>query len=427
MNTELIVWWRRRAARGGAGFLLCRRSSPRYHPKKNMMRLALAAVAPCLALAADNVLIRPWGENALRVQVAPSSWALTDALPTAYLPGGAPGAAAGGIIDSGSGGFGTPGFGDAFPKVEAGPVTSGNIKAEMGADGMLSFTRVSDSKVLFKETARTFSPLSSGADSSVTFDFTGTATKLYGMGQNRQDQNGPGMGVNVVGHTYDFQKSISYEGGPSNSLPWILGADPATGFQFGLLFNSPSLGGAVHTATNTTWSIAGDAGNQKLRQQFDFLITTHSADAKPEEKPYQMMEKYVDAVGHARKMPWPGYWHSRNRYASQEELLTAARGFHNRSIPVDVIVIGELEPSLSLPPFFTAGHIISSRFDFTTPVQTGSTGRLWATGASTSRRGPTPRRWWMNAAPTGWRSWSVSGRSPARGRAPTTCWSTTAG
>ena len=277
------------------------------------------------------------------MQVAPSSWTLTDDLPTAYLPGGAPGGAGGadGALGT-SGGFGSEGFGSALPSVAAGPITSGNIKATQGADGMLTFTRVSDSKVLFKETARTFSPPSSGAqapDSSVTFDFSSSATKLYGMGQNRQDQNGPGMGVNVVGHTYSFQQSIGYEGGPSNSLPWVLGAEPSAGFQFGVLFNSPALGGAVHTATNMTWSIIGDAGNQKLRQQFDFLITTHAADAKPEEKPFQMMEKYVDAVGHARKMPWPGYWHSRNRYASQEELLTAARGFHNRSVPVDVIVI----------------------------------------------------------------------------------------
>ena len=277
------------------------------------------------------------------MQVAPSSWTLTDDLPTAYLPGGAPGGPGGadGALGS-SGGFGSEGFGSALPSVAAGPITSGNIKATQGADGMLTFTRVSDSKVLFKETARTFSPPSSGAqapDSSVTFDFSSSATKLYGMGQNRQDQNGPGMGVNVVGHTYSFQQSIGYEGGPSNSLPWVLGAEPSAGFQFGVLFNSPALGGAVHTATNMTWSIIGDAGNQKLRQQFDFLITTHAADAKPEEKPFQMMEKYVDAVGHARKMPWPGYWHSRNRYASQEELLTAARGFHNRSVPVDVIVI----------------------------------------------------------------------------------------
>ena len=30
---------------------------------------------------------------------------------------------------------------------------------------------------------------------------------------------------------------------------------------------------------------------------------------------------------------------ARHSYASQDELLTAARGFHNRSVPVDVIVI----------------------------------------------------------------------------------------
>lgn len=92
------------------------------------------------------------------------------------------------------------------------------------------------------------------------------------------------------------------------------------------------------------WSIIGDAGNQPLRRQFDFLITTHAADAKPAEKPFQIIEKYVDAVGHARKQPYPGYWHSKNRYASQEELLDVARGFHNRSIPVDVIVIGRSTP-----------------------------------------------------------------------------------
>ena len=92
--------------------------------------MALPSVA-----AADNVLVRPWGENTLRAGRA-ELLTLTDELPTAYLPGGR--------ID---------GFGSALLKVEAGPVSSGNIKAEVAADGMLSFTRVSDSKVLFKETA----------------------------------------------------------------------------------------------------------------------------------------------------------------------------------------------------------------------------------------------------------------------------------
>ena len=53
-----------------------------------------------------------------------------------------------------------------------------------------------------------------------------------------------GLGLNVINNTYDFQSSIAEEGGPSNSLPWVLGANPSQGgFQFGILFNSPALGG----------------------------------------------------------------------------------------------------------------------------------------------------------------------------------------
>ena len=70
-----------------------------------------------LAGGADNVRVRPWGENALRIQVAPADWELTDALPTAYLPGGAPG---GGYFSFSA---------TAAPGLAAGPVTSGNIRA----------------------------------------------------------------------------------------------------------------------------------------------------------------------------------------------------------------------------------------------------------------------------------------------------------
>ena len=53
------------------------------------------------------------------------------------------------------------------------------------------------------------------------------------------------------------------------------------------------------------------------------------------------MQSYVDAVGHAPVLPaWAaGYWHSKNRYASQEELLDAAWGFYTRGVNVSVIVI----------------------------------------------------------------------------------------
>ena len=53
------------------------------------------------------------------------------------------------------------------------------------------------------------------------------------------------------------------------------------------------------------------------------------------------MRRYADAVGHAPNFPeWAaGYWHSKNRYETQDALLAAAEGFANRSVPVDIIVV----------------------------------------------------------------------------------------
>ena len=73
--------------------------------------------------------------------------------------------------------------------------------------------------------------------------------------------------------------SIAQEGGPSNSLPWVLGANPeAGGWQFGVLFNSPTLGGVGFNSTGMRWYMEGDTDKAALRQQFDFLVTTHAAD-----------------------------------------------------------------------------------------------------------------------------------------------------
>lgn len=177
--------------------------------KTSVQLLLAVGVAVAVPSRADNVLVRPWGDNALRIQVAPSSWTLTDALPTAYLPGGAP-----------SDGFFA--FGPATHDIAGGPVVSGNIMATQGTDGLLTIKRVSDSTVLLKEEPRVFNSPASGLDSTVAFNFAASATKLYGMGQNRHANNGPGLGLNVVNESYSFQDSIAEEGGPSNSLPWVM-------------------------------------------------------------------------------------------------------------------------------------------------------------------------------------------------------------
>jgi hypothetical protein len=42
-----------------------------------MIRLLSVSILAAAA-SADNVLVRPWGNNTLRIQIAPSSWTLTD-------------------------------------------------------------------------------------------------------------------------------------------------------------------------------------------------------------------------------------------------------------------------------------------------------------------------------------------------------------
>eukprot|EP00666_Eupelagonemidae_sp_cell4sb_P008253 gene8253-3169_t len=64
------------------------------------------------------------------------------------------------------------------------------------------------------------------------------------MGMNRHGYDNRGLDVRSWG-TFDFGSSLGMEGGPSNSLPWAIAADPTEGFQFGFLWNSPSMGGVT--------------------------------------------------------------------------------------------------------------------------------------------------------------------------------------
>ena len=96
----------------------------------------------------------------------------------------------------------------------------------------------------------------------------------------------------------------------------------------------PNYGGVDFTGNTTTWT--ADAA-----RQIDYFITVPGADATPGTAGGAIMNNYVDAVGHAPMLPEyaMGYWHSKNRYSSQADLLAAAEGFHNRSINVSIIVI----------------------------------------------------------------------------------------
>jgi len=256
---------------------------------------------------ADNILIRPWGKNSFRIQVAKDGVKLRDDLPSA-------------IIGTSPSDFSSSGD----------PIVNGNLKAEVDPDGMLTFSRVSDGVILLRETERV-------TPSSTTLNFSSCATKLYGMGQERHGYSNSGL--NVIGQSFNF--SVGSEGGPDEQLPWIIAGNPDSGFQFGFLWNNPAMGGVKFGSSDMQWSTVKGDGKQFLREQLEFFVTTFASGSVPSQRVFDIMHSYVDAVGHIPMMPeWAtGYWHSKNRYHTQTELLEVAQGFHNRSIPVDVIVI----------------------------------------------------------------------------------------
>ena len=83
-----------------------------------------------------------------------------------------------------------------------------------------------------------------------------------------------------------------------------------------------------------TWNLAAAS-------QLDFIVTTTSGAGVPQASFFDVLQNFVSWTGFVPPRPdfTLGYWHSKCRYASQADLLAAAHGFANRSIPVDIIVI----------------------------------------------------------------------------------------
>ena len=77
----------------------------------------------------------------------------------------------------------------------------------------------------------------------------------------------------------------------------------------------------------------GLAGSQISARQIDYWVTVG-------DKPAEILSHYADATGHTPELPsWAsGFWQSKLRYRTQEELLEVAREYHRRGIPLAVIV-----------------------------------------------------------------------------------------
>ena len=248
----------------------------------------------------QTLRIEPWGPHALRIRVAIGP--VADDLPGALeLP---------------------PRACDALVKIEDGTaqISNGLITAELTPGGehlqkMLTFS--SGGRELLAEDPihfwwpgpRSFTPAGHGYY-RLEQKFRGyPGEKLYGLGQHTHgllDQKG--SVVDLVQRNAEV------------TIPFLLSSR-----GYGLLWNNPAVG-RVELASNGTRWVADSA------RQIDYWITAGS--------PADILARYADVTGHAPVLPeWAtGFWQSKLRYRTQDELIAVAREYRRRGLPLSVIV-----------------------------------------------------------------------------------------
>lgn len=254
----------------------------------------------------ETVKLQPWGRNSLRVTASFLGGLSDDSIALLKPCGQDSEAAEITISDCNS------------------VISNGKITAECHVNpwgSMLQITyKNSDGKVLLREIptggalmkkARDFKPLPGGACRIKASFCPEPGEKLYGMGQYQQEI------LDLKGCNLELAHRNSQA-----SIPFYISS-----VGYGFLWHNASIG-EVHFGTNTTEWVAQSG------RQLDYWITAGDT-------PAQIEEAYADVTGKAPMMPeyGLGFWQCKLRYYNQEQVLSVAREYKKRNIPLDVIVI----------------------------------------------------------------------------------------
>ena len=255
----------------------------------------------------EKICIEPWGENSLRVTgtklatMPEEKWALLEPVKT------------------------TPTI--VIKKYEA-QIQNGKIRAVINQIGKITFYNQNDElllneyvrnrKIMYDETCsslevegREFKPII-GGDYSLKMRFVSNDDeKIYGMGQYQQPF------LDLKGSDLELAHRNSQA-----SIPFMLSSK-----GYGFLWNNPAIGRATFGKNITTW----EAFSTK---KLDYWITAGDSPAEIE-------EAYADVTGKVPMMPdyAMGFWQCKLRYQTQEELLSIAREYKERNLPISVIVV----------------------------------------------------------------------------------------
>ena len=215
-----------------------------------------------------------------------------------------------------------------------GELVNGKVRVRVDKNGMLSFYNQRGETLLaealrlnpLKRPARMFKPQLLGKyELTMSFE-SDPEEKIFGMGQYQYEF------LNLKGCTLEMAHRNSQA-----SVPFYLSS-----LGYGFLWNLPAIG-EVSFSKNITQFKAMQA------DELDYLIIAGDT-------PAEIMETYMEAVGRAPRMPElaMGFWQSKLRYQTQDELLSVARKYKEIGVPLSVIVCD----------FFHWPHQGDFRFDY---------------------------------------------------------------
>lgn len=260
----------------------------------------------------EILTLEAWGPNALRVQATrcatmpPEPWALDEPIPAL-----------------------TP---QIAITADGATITNGRLRATVTPRGKLTMHDTTTGRPLLEEYSRTragdvrdpkasalevaareLRPIAGSDHAALTLRLEPVARdeRLYGMGQYQQPH------LDLRGCDLELAQRNSQA-----SVPFLLSS-----LGYGLLWNNPAVGRAVLGANVMSFSAAST-------RKLDYWIVA-------DDHPKRVVEAYCAVTGRPPMMPeyGLGFWQSKLRYQTQDEVLAVAREYRRRGLPLDVLVI----------------------------------------------------------------------------------------
>jgi alpha-D-xyloside xylohydrolase len=196
---------------------------------------------------------------------------------------------------------------------------NGAMLVRVSSQGELAFLNANTGKELLRE--KPIHPLTVKARHYM--DVKGDLFHLDACFESYDDEHIYGLGQHQHGRL--DQKGCVIELVQRNtevSIPFLLSSR-----GYGFLWNNPAIG-RIELGHNATRWVA------EASPQIDYWITTG-------EQPTGILSNYAKATGHTPMLPsWAsGFWQSKLRYATQEELESIADEYRSRNLPLSVVVV----------------------------------------------------------------------------------------